>query len=119
MRPSERKLQTSRSNSSFLEDVLRIPGERDEELVLLGVELHRLPADRDHARGEVDLEVAHGEPGMLWSVRPAEDSTHPREQLVVDEGLAVRGFVCCPRRPLRADRGDAGGRVASDPLDPE
>jgi hypothetical protein len=103
----------------LLEDALRIPGERDEELVLLDGELHRLPADRDRARSEVDLEVAHGEPGMLWSVRPAEDSTHPREQFVVDEGLAVRGFVCCPRRLFRADRGDAGGRVASDPLDPE
>jgi hypothetical protein len=30
----------------FLEDPLGILGERDEELVLLGGELHRLPADR-------------------------------------------------------------------------
>jgi hypothetical protein len=77
----------------LLEDALRIPGERDEELVLLDGELHRLPADRDRARSEVDLEVPHRQARVPRPVRAAEDSTHPREQLVVDERLAVRGFV--------------------------
>ncbi len=50
--------------------------------------VHRLPADRDRARSEVDLDVAHRQAPVPRPVRAAEDSTYPREHLVVEEGLA-------------------------------
>jgi hypothetical protein len=77
------------------EDPLGILGERDEELVLLRRELHRLVGQSDDP---VDLEVAHGQARVPRPVRAAEDSTHPREQLVVDEGSADRGFGVGPAR---------------------
>jgi hypothetical protein len=83
-------------------------------------------------------EVAHRQPRVPRPVRAAEDSTHPCEQLVVDEGLPVRVIVCSrPERLVRADPCDAEGEHArqvsgavasskrvrgagvSDPLDPE
>jgi hypothetical protein len=44
----------------FPEDPFGILGQSDEELVLLGRELHRLAGQSDDSGGEVDLEVAHG-----------------------------------------------------------
>jgi hypothetical protein len=54
------------------EHPLGIGGERDEELVLLRRELDGLAADADDARGEVDLEVLHGE---LSVPRPVRESS--------------------------------------------
>jgi hypothetical protein len=87
MRPTERAKAPDVSEQLLLpEDALRISGERDEELVLLGGELHRLAGQSDD-RGDVDVEVAHGQARVPRPVRAAEDSTHPREQLVVEKGL--------------------------------
>jgi hypothetical protein len=90
----------------FLEDPLGILGERDEELVLLGGELHRLAGQSDDPGGEVDLEVAHGQARVPRPVRAAEDSTHPREQLVVDERLHDV-VVAAPREAAHAVDGIA------------
>jgi hypothetical protein len=46
------------------------------------------PGQSDDPGGDVDLEVAHGQARVPRPVRAAEDSTYPREPLVVDEGLA-------------------------------
>jgi hypothetical protein len=43
------------------EHSLRILGERDQQLVLLRRELHRVPRDANDARGEVDVEVPNGQ----------------------------------------------------------
>src|SRR6266508_1795214 len=90
----------------FLEDPFGILGERDEELVLLGGELHRLAGQSDDSGGEVDLEVAHRQARVPQPVRAAEDSTHPREQLVVDEGLHDV-VVAAPREAAHAVDGIA------------
>jgi hypothetical protein len=94
MRSTERPEAPDVAQKLFLpEDPFGILGEGDEELVLLRRELHRLAGQSDDSGGEVDLEVAHGQARVPRPIRAAEDSTHPREQLVVDEGLAVRVIV--------------------------
>jgi len=93
VRPSDRKAPDAAQELFLLEDPFGILGERDEELVLLRQELHGLAGESEDSGGEVDLEVAHAQAGVPGPVRAAEDSTHPREQLVVDEGLAVRVIV--------------------------
>jgi hypothetical protein len=85
----------------LLEDALGILGERDEELVLLGRELHRLTAHGDDARGQIDLEVAHGEPRMARAVRATQHGPHARDELVVDERLAYVFTMDAVSGPIR------------------
>src|SRR5439155_2715063 len=92
------------------EDALRLLGEGDEQLVLLGRELHRPLVDPHRARGKVDPEAPYLELLAPRAGGASEDGVDPGEQLLVHERLTVRGFVCRPRRALRADRG--GGEPA-------
>jgi hypothetical protein len=52
-------------------------------------QLNVLPADAHDARGEVDLEVPHGQTGMARTIGTAQDGPDPREELVVHERFAV------------------------------
>jgi hypothetical protein len=84
----------------LLEHALGILGQRDQQLVLLRRELHRLAPDAYDSRREVDLEIAHGEPRVPRPVRAPQHGAHAREELVVDERLGHR-FI--RRRAFRSD----------------
>ena len=66
-------------------DALGILGERDQQVELLRGELDDGAADADEARGQVDLEVAHGEARVTRAGGAPEDGAHARDQLLVDE----------------------------------
>jgi hypothetical protein len=71
MRPTERAEAPHISQELLLpEHALGVLGQRDEELVLLGGELHGLSGQPDHPRGQVDLEVSDGQARVLR--RPCE-----------------------------------------------
>jgi hypothetical protein len=118
MRPTERtEAPHIPEQLLLLEYALGILREGDEELVFLGRELHRFAADGDHSRGGVDLEVAHGQARVPRAVRGPQYRAHARDELVLDEWLAVGRFV---GRLVRADRGRprGGARIGADGLGP-
>ena len=70
----------------LVEHALGILGEGDQEVELLRGELDDDAADADEARGQIDLEVADGQPRVARAGSAAEDRAHARDQLLVDEG---------------------------------